>query len=364
MTPIDYNERSIEGWLGGDTLGRGRACIDAVVELRWGEGALEGKVQGTQPRPYEVRVRFQQAWGRLQLDARCNCPVGDGCKHVAALLLAGLDPRLQPTSHHGAPARPELARWIESFRTRLDVARADGKPTKSPFALAYLLTWFGHSGRAKLEIYKARVNKDGTLRELDSPWSNIEECLENPPKFVRREDLVILRALNRGTAYDMYDRLVLTGAHFGAVMPHVIATGRAFLGPADFPRRAPLPMALTAGPMRSARIEWHVQPDKRLRPVLLVEPPATRTVFTDPLWYLDEATGQAGPLDTPWICDQLVAFLAMPSIEPDEALVVETLLREVAPALPAPMGISYRKTRIVSERACGLWFSWLRPLRI
>jgi hypothetical protein len=93
---------------------------------------------------------------------------------------------------------------------------------------------------------------------------------------------------------------------------------------------------LTAGPVRCARIEWQVQADERLRAVLLVDPPATTALMTNPPWYVDAHMGQAGPLDVPLASGPLAELMSMPAIDASEAPLVRAVLRDVAPDVPPP----------------------------
>ncbi|MCY0853526.1 SWIM zinc finger family protein [Cupriavidus sp. D39] len=111
----------------------------------------------------------------------CTCPVGVDCKHVAALLIAGLAHQPKPTA---AGVRAELVNWLEGFRARRTAANpaAKKKSAKATHALAYVI---GQSYRgAEVFLYKARVGADGTIRSLDDPWQNVEKALIEPPRFV------------------------------------------------------------------------------------------------------------------------------------------------------------------------------------
>jgi len=333
MPPIAYDERQIADWLGHDTVARARGYEQAVSDLKWDQDLLEGKVQGTQRRPYEVSVQFFKDGRTLEAEGDCTCPVGFDCKHMAALLLAGL--KRPQASHPGA--REVLVRWLEDFRAQADAARGDGKATKSPHALAYVLTPSRHGHHHEVQIYKARVNGDGSIRDLDQVWGNVQSALIKAPKFVAEADLPILRALLIGHEQTYSGRYILQGATGAAVLPQMIATGRAF-AVADklLTRRSTPPAALSAGPVRSAQIKWQTQADGLLKPVLVTDPPAAMTVWTDPPWYIEGTTGQAGPVDAPWRSHQLAHYLSMPPIAPDEAALVDAVLRDVAPQLPPP----------------------------
>ena len=332
MPSIAYDEQQVTRWMGRDVVARARGYANAVSDLRWGENSLEANVQGTQRRPYEVYVQFTWHRSNLQAQGDCSCPVGFDCKHAAAVLLAGLNhPHVARTG-----TREELVRWLEDFRAQADASRGDGKTSKSPHAVAYVLTRSLYDGHAEVQLYKARVNTDRSIRALDQPWGNVDAALLKPPKFVAESDLPVLRALWLGQRQTSSGRYTLQGATGAAILPQIIETGRAFAAKEALLARSTLPVALRTGDARSAQIEWQTQPDERLRPVLVTEPTATATLLTDPPWYVDEAIGQAGPIDVPWQSNQLAQYLSMPPIAPHEAALVEAVLRDVAPQLPSP----------------------------
>ena len=52
---------------------------------------IEGRVQGTQRRPYTVTIELGiRPDGKVRIDGSCSCPVGFNCKHVAALLIESM----------------------------------------------------------------------------------------------------------------------------------------------------------------------------------------------------------------------------------------------------------------------------------
>ncbi|HTQ76413.1 MAG TPA: SWIM zinc finger family protein, partial [Burkholderiales bacterium] len=88
---IQYDRKQITAWLDAYTVAKARDYGQAVSDLQWqGDDILAGKVQGTRSRPYNVRVWFNDPDDDLWIESECSCPVGGHCKHVAALLLAGL----------------------------------------------------------------------------------------------------------------------------------------------------------------------------------------------------------------------------------------------------------------------------------
>jgi superfamily II DNA or RNA helicase len=344
MPPVSYAREQIEDWLGRDVVAQARDYANAVSDLRWDDDALSGKVRRTLQQPCDVHVRFRGAGGTLRAAGTCSCPTGFDCKHVAALLIAGLA-RVQPRPG----ARAELVNWLEGFLARRVAAPPDGKKSTaaSSHAIAYVLAWSSYRRRHEVQLYKARVNSAGTIRGLDQPWSNVEAALLKPPKFVTDEDLTILRGLWLGRAHADSGGFALQGSNGAAVLEKLIRTGRVYAArDGEFVRPLP-PIALRPGAVRSARVEWQAQADARLRPVLMAEPPATMMLTTDPAWYVDVQTAEAAPLNLPWAADYLADYLSIPPIDPAEAPLVGAVLREHAPDLPLPPAHDTAAPRVI-----------------
>lgn len=346
---VSYDPCQIAEWLDSYTVSKARSYASAVSELRWiDEDTLAGLVQGTRTRPYDVRAYFHDIDEDMWAEGECTCPVGVDCKHVAALLIAGLAHQPKPSA---AGVRAELVTWLEDFRARRTAANpvAKKKPAKATHALAYVI---GQSYRGcEIYLYKACVGADGTIRSVDDRWQNVEKALVEPPKFVSEEDLSILRGLWLGRSHAAYTGgFALQGTTGAAILEKLIATGRSFtsIAPADahYPgSHAPV----HCGSERGAKMTWQAQPDTRVRPVLQAEPPATLLLTTiQPCWYVDAHSGEAGILAMPWPAEQVTDFLSMPAITLDEAALVGNVLREVAPDLPLPPTHEVASVRVVN----------------
>ncbi|MFB6350673.1 MAG: SWIM zinc finger domain-containing protein, partial [Bradymonadaceae bacterium] len=78
-------ESDIPRWFGSKYAERGNRYQreGRVSDLRQVDGELRARCQGSQPSPYTVRLTLE---GDEYVDSRCSCPIGGGCKHVAAVL--------------------------------------------------------------------------------------------------------------------------------------------------------------------------------------------------------------------------------------------------------------------------------------
>ena len=112
-------------------LGDGLYDLNAALELR------------KEPVPYRVTVRIERreffGQSNIELFARCTCPVGNRCKHAAALILAA--------RRAGAlveKPRAEILAWARSLQERVSKADAPRKPSAAKEAIFYLCSaWVG-----------------------------------------------------------------------------------------------------------------------------------------------------------------------------------------------------------------------------
>ena len=346
MPPILYDRDQIADWLGSHIVARAAGYARAVSHLHWADDALHGKVQGTARRPYTVECYFNDDEEQgLWIESQCSCPMAVDCKHVAALLIAGL--AQLPKADTGV--RPELVQWLEGFRARRTAAHPNPKQSsgsKATHRLGYEIT-VNYRRAAEVHLYKARRGADGLLGGLDEPWSNVEAALIKPPKFVSEEDLPILRGLWLGRTREDYGGFVLRGVTGAALLEKILATGRAFAPVPTNDRDPAVTVAVQAGPTRPGQIYWSTQPDQRLRPELRTDPMAMVLNSTDPFWYLDIKTRELGPLQLPWAAQYVLDFLSMPSIAPAEAPLVGAVMLEVVPDLPLPPQHKHEPVRVI-----------------
>ncbi len=363
MSSAPYDRARISDWLGAHTVAKARDYVHAVSALRWQDNALSGEVQGTARHPYRVTVHFYESEDGPWAESECSCPVGYDCKHVAALLIAGL-PAKKPGPQ--SDMRPEVARWLETFSASLAAAapRARKALSKPTHVLAYVLGWSRYDQCHTVELFKVRRNADGTLQPIDDAWHNVEAAILKPPKFVTDEDLTILRGLWLGRRRDGYGSFALRGSNGADVLQKLITTSRLFTSATGNQIHSSTRVALSQGESRAGHIEWQPQPDDRLSPALQTEPPSTMLLATEPAWYVDAQAGEAGvvhPLPS-MQAQQLADFLSMPPISLDEAPFVAAVLREIAPELPSPPAKDSSSLRVIDADPVPVLVLDTRPL--
>ena len=336
MAAAAYDRSELIACLDAHTVAKGEAYVRAVSKLAWlPQGTLSGRVQGSERSPYAVAVDVGFEEGDLWVEGECSCPVGYNCKHVAAVLLAGS--RLVPNPSDGdalAPAvRPEILAWLEGFRVRHREAPRKASKPKTTHSIAYVISPVQRN-QPTVSLRKIRLAADGSLQAIEEPWSHIETALVRPLKYVPAEDVAILRELWFARTATEFVSFALRGAPGAAILEKILATGRALAGSDNGLTRSL--RVLRRGSTRRAVVEWQAQPPEQLRCVLATEPAATLIFPTDPFWYVDEASGEAGIVEYQGPIGPIADLLSMPPISLDEATLVGGVLREIAPQLPLP----------------------------
>ena len=107
-----YTRADIVRWLGQREVLKGQLYLDAVSRLDIQPEHVSALVKGSMLFPYEVEIDFfTDRAGKKEIDTLCSCPVAHDCKHIAATLLAVLEPQAKPNR-----VNPEVLKWLESFR--------------------------------------------------------------------------------------------------------------------------------------------------------------------------------------------------------------------------------------------------------
>ena len=90
--PAPFNEVDLYRWLDDRTITKAVAYLDRVHDLRTEGDMLRAEVEGTETRPYRVAIDLRTSLRHplSRLHGRCSCPVGDNCKHVAAVMMRAL----------------------------------------------------------------------------------------------------------------------------------------------------------------------------------------------------------------------------------------------------------------------------------
>ena len=308
------------------------------LEITARGAAISATTQGTRPDPYlqTLKVSHSPSNG-IRIAGACTCPMGRGCKHLAAVLIAAQRKEMQsprhqtslfPQSSKPAAVPSELPAQIQSWLAGFDHDEEEFTEEYPPAIrtrIFYVLDAAPQSGSVpQLRIDPMTV----TLRRDDSPGTikrYTPHQIQTPAKYLRPSDLIILTRLYRRTSYsgpqaddDPEDTL-----------RRLLATGRARWGNAEGP-------VLAEGPQRQGQITWITKPDASQQAALALDEGLTGVRIPAP-WYADPAAGLIGPINLDLPQKMVTRLLNAPSIPPEAAAEVRARLSRRMPAAKVPV---------------------------
>jgi superfamily II DNA or RNA helicase len=329
--------------LGAVVVARGEAYVRqgrVLAHSLDAAGGLEARVQGGRRAPYALTARLvlDGRGGIGRIDSACDCPVGSGCKHVAAALIAALiegRPGAPPASDDRLPA--DIGLWLQRLRAaQTPPPPATEYPDTVRDRLLYVLD-AAATRRATVETIKINVKQDGALGRTIRPYDVVRHGVWDPPKFVLPVDLLLGRALYRigllKNSASGYGLEPLEGETLG-VLTQIAETGRARWCDAHGPVLAP-------GAPRRGRFVWRAEADGRQRLVVEdasegAEGGALIVLDADPPIYVDPETGALGRLDLPAPAAVVSVLLAAPAAQPEATEALADALAEIAPSVAPP----------------------------
>lgn len=209
---------------------------------------LLAEVSGTRDWPYQTLVTAEAGAGKHGLDgliaqgrrpwsSRCSCPMHTECKHVAAVLVAGLAAR---SATGPESSRPDWEAVLTPILPGLD-GDDWAPPTSHPLGLVVDLVL--RPGPPPARLPERRVVLQATRRLATGqwarrlPWAELGEVHRHPTLQAQREALQAIH--QAATAHlPIHAQLSLTelpldplGAKGWDLLHHAVATGVELLGP-------------------------------------------------------------------------------------------------------------------------------------
>ena len=311
------------------------------------EVRIVASVQGTTFQPYQLEAVIEQlSNGALDIEGYCSCPVTYNCKHLAAALFAvkAERPKRQRALPLGQAAptalSASLSSWVDQL-ARLDESSSEDYPPDIRQRLIYVLDRRPvSSGAPRLLVApkSVRLLKDGSFSTNVNSYSPAKVLQSNPAKFLRPSDRSILLRLERlaGTLFPGYgysDR-ALGGEEGGEILEAIAETGRARWRAVDGP-------VVTIGKPRQGWFAWRLEDDAAYHAVFEVDGTGEgerpfSVVAMAPPWYVDEATGVLGPLETGLGPQVSEAIMLAPPVPVGESQLLQQALGTRLPELPIP----------------------------
>ncbi|UDY34514.1 DEAD/DEAH box helicase [Dermatobacter hominis] len=173
------------------------AAEGRVTLLDLEEGWAVADVQGTRTRPYLTEITWRDGPRGLLVTDVCDCPLGGGCKHAVAVLLAVMRQQALSASAQ-AQGRGNLGRLAPDWR--LALAGIEAEPGgQVPLALEFG-THVVHDHRNGVPVLQVvvqpmRMGAKGRWIKSGATWNDIVAGYDQPVRDVVPEHLTAIRTL-------------------------------------------------------------------------------------------------------------------------------------------------------------------------
>jgi superfamily II DNA or RNA helicase len=307
------------------------------LEISARGAVITATTQGSRPDPYVQSLKISHSPGNgIRIAGACSCPVGRGCKHLAAVLIAAqrrelLVPRQQDALFATAPRpdpAPVLPTQIQSWLADFD--REDEEPTEEyPASLRTRVFYVLDADSNATGVPRLRIDPMTVTLRKDNSAGTIKRYaphqVQTPAKYLRPSDLIILTRLSRRTGHGGTQ----ADDDPGDTLRRILGTGRARWGTAEGP-------ALGEGPERLGQITWITRPDASQQATLALDE-GLLGVRIPAAWYVEPGTGLVGPVGVDLPPRVVVRLLNAPSIPPEAAAEVRAQLSRRMPTAKVPV---------------------------
>ena len=318
------------------------ALIDSIAKVQSSGDHIDAELRGKPSPRIKLDVYFDEidAAGKttLSIDSVCTCPRFENCAHAAAVLLFLLEQRSRSVAAPGPSVNPGLLSWVETLRRASQAAAKKPKAkAKATQAIYYLVAYSNYYQEYFVRTVKGRIDPSATQNCAIADWNNAERSLLSPPQFTDDSDLDVFRLMLKICGKGrLGDNAQLRGKLGAQLMTAALASGRCYhCTDLANPQRGQL-AALRAGPARSGKITWQANTSGQTVPHLVTRPPSTILLWLEPPYYIDPASGDAGPVKTTTAPALLDALFQLPPLEAIDLPLVTSALAELAPEIPPP----------------------------
>jgi len=329
---------------GPTTFQRAQDYLGNILGIEIENEVVNAMVAGSKPQPYSLQIRFTPGLlGRVGIKSSCGCPMGGHCKHVAAVLIKLVSDKI------GVAKLPDsaLQQWISTFREKVQPTSLRKKPAKISSQLFYQLERSLTQPEFGIRIYKGVILSSGRLAESAVSWDNVYQALIKPPQFVGETDMPILRLL-----WSFCRPLVggqpfcFSGESSGRVLQLMLDSGRLVYD--GWP--------LAAGEIRPAQIQWRINTQECLYPVVATTPPADFVLPLNPPYYLDTRLRTVGLAESDIPTDALNSLLSIPPLARADIPLISETLTQILPQTPLPSAKQLDEIPVIDCAPRGILF--------
>jgi len=255
---------------------------------------IRAEVKGTRRNPYHVDIEIYDIKTSFVSAAECSCPVGEQCKHSAAVLeylsqeLTSAVQAFQRVDKLSA----EVSNWLQLLQLDNTEANRKKKAPNQDF-LAYCIeppSPYSPDRTPVLELRKGSTLKDGEPRVTDT---RARADAASPAAYFSPADIPLV-AVYQAHVRHSYEAPVLTGAGWDSLLRDALKAEHLFYGKGDRSY-----IRLSFGPTRKVGPGWQETPKGSAVPVLVFDGEAEELIFlpVDPPQYIDPVNALIGPVD-------------------------------------------------------------------
>ncbi|RUR09004.1 DEAD/DEAH box helicase [Legionella sp. km772] len=304
-----------------------------VLNIRFSEGLLRGRVKGSSSQIYDVHMDLKTWPGN---PSRCTCPHQKNCKHAAACLFALRDRDLLNSPSQSAERLDrKLDLWLKNLRAQ-EEQQTPAKPA-STHHLTYLL-------QLKLDGYEHKVVVRLALAKLLKKGGYGKKIVFNSLAeskklhFIEEDEDIVAQLLYKCGVIGWFDGLVIRNSE---LLTRILSTGRAFFVDQD-------EVALELGVESTGTCQWILAANGNQRLVLTQDGEILEPLLLDETWYFDKNAMQMGRLFTPYPAKQLRHLLDAPPIPLEQAELLSEKMAATCPEFPAPK--IFKQRNFIEER--------------
>jgi len=321
-----------------------RVEITSLLEKPGGQVVISARVNGS--KTYRVSLTVVAQGEDLWLEGACSCPVGNDCKHCAAVayeyLRNGLEPAVPTLKSVGKTA---VERWLENL-LQAPAPTLTHSNLHSQIRIAYLLS-LDTDKLPQVKVVRTQLLKNGTWGKSRSQ-DLLSLTSSSPPEGVSEADQEIARLL-RAESFGRF------GSYQGSASqpPIPLNSGLGLLALEKILSTQRCHWEDTEGPLVIAGAPRHLQATwqstargERLQ--LITDAPCSDILISPELLYWDAVQGQMGPLESDLERSLIPLLLKAPEIPRSTLESLVPRLHERLPQLhlPLPTGLEMEQREV------------------
>ncbi len=310
--------------------------------------AISARVYGSSYKPYKTNAYFKIIKSNWTVRCACSCPVGEDCKHGAALLqylslkISRAAELPKPIVDSGQPRLNQMAEiWLNQLNAAIP-SKVPPKTSSTPYTkfLAYCIEpgYSNSSGPLQLVLRVGNTLKDRIT--LDAGVASAD--ITKPPKYMTEKDVLLVTNYRRiERRQGGYSGVKLIGEGFQAILEGAMEESRLFYSTPSRNYRAPAFKSIHPGPPELIEACWETLPSGAARPILKFERESIQLLATEPPCYLDLEAHLLGPTESSLSGSVLDAWVKGPTISSSEIpILLGRLSAIVETPLPLPVALT------------------------